>query len=156
MASPICRHIYANGIVASASYLLKPPSALHHLSNEIRTTFKSVDEITPDTTTSLPYLNGVVEEVLRIFPPIPAGLQRVSPGRTIARYWVPKDSHLSCSAWVLGHSEKCFLNPQQYHPERWLTPDHPLFDSLYDHDIRKPANLLDLGREPVRGSIWLG
>ncbi|KAG5759689.1 hypothetical protein H9Q72_012181 [Fusarium xylarioides] len=60
--------------------LLKNPDTLATLQKEIRSSFSSREEITGDSTTGMLYLNSVIEEGLRLFPPAPFGLPRVCPG----------------------------------------------------------------------------
>jgi cytochrome P450 len=50
-------------------YLLKNPSILQKLVEEIRTTFPTEESINMVSTRGLKYELAVIEEVLRIFPP---------------------------------------------------------------------------------------
>lgn len=52
-------------------YLLTNPSILHTLSTEIRSTFQAESDITFARVGRLPYLRAVIEEGLRIYPPVP-------------------------------------------------------------------------------------
>ena len=60
-------------------YLLKTPHAYKKLCVEVRSAFTSNDQITLVATGQLQYLAAVLEEGLRIFPPVPASLPRVVP-----------------------------------------------------------------------------
>jgi len=60
-------------------YLDRTPSALKALHEEIRGTFKSYSEINAASTVSLRYLNAVIFEGMRIYPPLPFALPRVVP-----------------------------------------------------------------------------
>jgi cytochrome P450 len=75
---------------ASTYYLLKNPEVLEKLKTEVRSAFASSGEIDGENTKKLLYLNAVVEEGLRIFPPAPFGLPRVCPGAMIDGVWVSK------------------------------------------------------------------
>ena len=60
-------------------YLLQHPDAMRHVQSEVRTAFKREEEITlrsVSSTSSLPYLNAVIQESLRCYPPVPATLPR--------------------------------------------------------------------------------
>jgi cytochrome P450 len=70
--------------------LLKNPEVLEKLKTEVRSVFASSGEIDGENTKKLLYLNAVVEEGLRIFPPAPFGLPRVCPGAMIDGFWVRK------------------------------------------------------------------
>jgi cytochrome P450 len=55
---------------------VKNPSKLVKTTNEIRSKFKSIDEITLANVNSLRYLNAVFTEGLRLWPPGPETMRR--------------------------------------------------------------------------------
>lgn len=59
----------AAGLTAATYYLTKYPKVLQKLREEITANFTSNEDIHLDTVGRLPYLNAVVQEVLRIYPP---------------------------------------------------------------------------------------
>lgn len=59
----------------TTNYLMKFPKAYQSLVQEIRTTFPTVEAINFASLASLPYLNAVIEEGLRMSPPYSAALQ---------------------------------------------------------------------------------
>lgn len=67
---------------------------------EVRSAFKSADEINGASTAKLSYLSGCIKEGLRIFPPSTYGLPRISHGVTISGHYVPKGVRL-CAATYL-------------------------------------------------------
>ena len=71
-------------------YLCKTPSALIRLTEEIRTSFASFDEITATRALQLSYLQAVIAEGLRIFPPGSQGFPRTCPGANIDGIWIPQ------------------------------------------------------------------
>ena len=66
-------------------------AALDNLTSEIRKSFKAEAEITIEAIKSLPYLNAVISEGLRLCNPVPGGLPRVVPegGDVYAGHFVP-------------------------------------------------------------------
>lgn len=72
-------------------YLFRNPAILTRLQHEIRSNFKTYDEINAQTTADLPYLHAVCLEALRMFPPLPLGLPRIVPpgGDTVDGCFVP-------------------------------------------------------------------
>lgn len=47
--------------------------------------------------------------------------------------------HCQVSTFTAMRSENYFRNPLDFHPERWLPPDHhPLYDTRYADDNLKP------------------
>jgi cytochrome P450 len=107
--------------------------------------------INSDSTQNLPYLFAVIEEGLRLFPPVPIGLQRLSPGAEVDGYYVPKGTTVSISAWTQTHSEKYFHNPRGFHPERWLPDHHPLYDPDFKNDVRDASKPFSIGPRACLG-----
>lgn len=74
--------------------LVQHPGVLQNLKTEIRSMFPSEDDISIVATTHLPYLNAVINEGLRLDPPVAIGAPpRVVPqgGDTICGRFVPAD-----------------------------------------------------------------
>lgn len=61
-------------------YLLtKHPYSLDQLQQEIRETFLTSSEISAVKCARMPYLNAVIEESLRLYPPVASSLPRLVP-----------------------------------------------------------------------------
>ena len=71
-------------------FVLSSALAYLKLTEEIRSHFSNPSTISAVTTESLTYLNAVICEGLRICPPIPIGLPRISPGAHISGFYIPK------------------------------------------------------------------
>jgi len=71
-------------------WLCRTPLVYEKLKEEVRSRYKSSSEITSLSAT-FPYLTAVIHEILRIFPPIPFGMPRISPkgGETVDGIFVP-------------------------------------------------------------------
>ena len=70
-------------------HLLKDPSGMRKLCEEIREAFPTQEQITMDALGELPFLNAVINEGMRLGPPTPAILSRLSPGANVCGYWLP-------------------------------------------------------------------
>ncbi|TVY16496.1 Cytochrome P450 monooxygenase FCK2 [Lachnellula arida] len=68
-----------------------------------------------------PYLNGVINEALRLHPPVPSGLPRFTPpeGITIGSTYIPGNVQISTPFWSMGRLESCYKNAEEFLPERW-------------------------------------
>lgn len=73
-------------------WLLKNPDIYRKLVHEIRSTFEKEEDITSLSVTSAKYLLAVLSEGLRIYPPSPGGLGRVTPsgGSMVDGRWMPE------------------------------------------------------------------
>ncbi|KAI1483691.1 cytochrome P450 [Daldinia eschscholtzii] len=114
----------ATCLAAAVYYLLKTPTALNKLVNEIRSSFSSYESINAKKAMQLPYVRAVIDEALRIHPPGSLGAQRISPGCNIDGYWVPKGAEVYTSSWSISHDPKYFKEPTMFKPERWLDPTY--------------------------------
>ena len=83
----------ATFLAGTTYYLASSPHASHKLQTELRREFSSLDEINSKALMQCMYLNAVVEEGLRIYPPAGAGhLSRIVPkgGCEIDGVWIPE------------------------------------------------------------------
>ena len=71
---------------------------------------------------SLAYLNAVINEALRLMPPVPQGLQRATPsgGMQLAGKWIPGNTLVSISPFTGRRDARNFAQPDSFIPERWL------------------------------------
>lgn len=78
-------------LTASIYYLLTNPEAGARARAEIRTIFSSIDEMTLAATARLPYLQAVIQESLRLFPPnSPTNNRLTGPhGEIIDGHYIP-------------------------------------------------------------------
>ncbi|KAG5660139.1 hypothetical protein KAF25_003661 [Fusarium avenaceum] len=110
----------ANLLAGAMFYLLRCPDKMTKLQDEIRSAFSSMDEIIADSVSNLEYLNAVIEESLRIFPPATFGLPRVSTGATVDGVYIPKGTVVSVDPWTASHDDRNFTHPYEFIPERWI------------------------------------
>lgn len=79
-------------LLSGATYLLlKHPEAMKKVVEEVRSTFKSEEEITLSSVGSLEYMLACLNESMRLYPPVPIGMPRVVPkgGAKVAGTFVP-------------------------------------------------------------------
>lgn len=83
----------ASGMSGIVYNILSHPKVLQRLTKEISSEFSQGQEILNAKTSALPYLNAVISESLRIYPPVPARFPRRTgkQGNEIDGYSVPKD-----------------------------------------------------------------
>ncbi|RDW85292.1 hypothetical protein BP6252_02882 [Coleophoma cylindrospora] len=107
-------------------YLLQTPRVYAKVKEEVRAAFKDAQEITLTSTARLPYLHAVIEEALRLYPPVPFALLRKTPpeGDMINGEFVPGDTCVGVNHYAAYHTADHFYEPKVFAPERWL-PDRP-------------------------------
>ncbi|OIW22978.1 putative cytochrome P450 monooxygenase [Coniochaeta ligniaria NRRL 30616] len=102
--------------------LLSNPDTFRKLTDEVRSSFKSDDEITLLSVGSLTYMFACLNEALRVYPPVAGGMPRSTPNgeATIDGYVVPKDTSIAVWQWATNHRSANFKEPFAFRPERWM------------------------------------
>ncbi|KZL72864.1 benzoate 4-monooxygenase cytochrome P450 (BCL4p) [Colletotrichum tofieldiae] len=114
-------------------FLAQNPEKFERLTKEIRAAFKSYKEINAVKAQQLPYLQAVINEGLRLFPPASNGASRVSPGFSLHGKYIPEGTEINVSPWSITHNPKYFSDPWDFKPERWLDPN-----STDNRDANRP------------------
>ncbi|RKP36912.1 cytochrome P450, partial [Dimargaris cristalligena] len=75
----------------------------------------------------LPYLEAVIQESLRFYPPAPPAIYRIIPseGVTINGYFVPGGKQIATPIYSVNHSPWQWDRPDEFRPERWLDGRKP-------------------------------
>ncbi|KAF7671803.1 hypothetical protein GT037_010026 [Alternaria burnsii] len=115
----------ATALACITYHLLKFPEIGLRLQTEVREAFNFYQEINGTSTTSLLYLNAVILEGMRVYPPLPFPLPRVVPqgGDVVDGHFIPEGTIVSTNPFAASMSSQNFLNPWKFDPERWLTKD---------------------------------
>lgn len=67
-----------------------------------------------DDLRSLPYLNQIITETLRLYTGVPSGLPRVSPhGAALAGHWIPAGVTVTTQAYSLHRNPGVFTDPDR-------------------------------------------
>lgn len=86
-----------SSMLSGVTYLLlSNPDALKKVTEEVRTSFKSEDEITLTSVSRLTYMLACLNEALRSYPPVPFGMPRMVPkgGATVSGEFIPENVSL--------------------------------------------------------------
>jgi cytochrome P450 len=101
-------------------YLLSEnPEAEAHLHEELRAVLGGRPAGVSDLE-KLPYLNAVVHESLRLYPPAFIMARMNVETVTVGGYEIPPRSTLLASQWVMHRDARFFGQPERFLPERWL------------------------------------
>jgi cytochrome P450 len=124
--------------MTTATYLLlQYPQTLQHLAAEIRnSSFADISQIKVASTQSLPYLNAVISETLRLHHPTPGSLPRIVPdeGISIDGSFVPGGYVVGVSLYNIHNRNENFFQPREFHPERFLDKTDIRYDEAFDRD----------------------
>ncbi|KAE8352502.1 cytochrome P450 [Aspergillus coremiiformis] len=112
-------HTTQNALCAVIFFVLTHPESHAKLVRELQSAFTSAEDITGDVVQRLPYLNAVLTEALRLYPPVPLGGPRVSPGAYVDGVYLPAGTEVCTSLFALHHNPDYFNEPYEFIPERW-------------------------------------
>lgn len=141
----------ATALQGATYHLLRKPHCLERLQKEVRNAFMSISDIDRNSSASLSYLTAVIEEALRIYPPVPIGLPRVSPGATVDGSYVPAGAIVHTPLWTLCHSPQFWHEPYDFHPERWLASDDPEYNNAFAGDDKNASKPFSVGPRACMG-----
>jgi cytochrome P450 len=113
-------------IAATFFYIARNPLVYRKLSEEIRTTFKSAEDIKMGPLlNSCKYLRATINETLRMSPPGANEFPRevLEGGLRIGEHYFPAGVNVGCGLWALFHDENIFGDPFVFRPDRWIVGD---------------------------------
>ncbi|RSM03390.1 hypothetical protein CDV31_010524 [Fusarium ambrosium] len=126
---------------AATYYLTTHPDILAKLNDEVRSAFTSEDEIDMISVQKLPYMLAVLNESLRMFPPVVNGIPRlIGPGGdTIIGQYIPEGTTVDIWHWAVYRNPDHFAQPNDFVPERWLG------DPCFDNDAKRALQPFSIG-----------
>ncbi|KAL3708553.1 hypothetical protein TMatcc_006537 [Talaromyces marneffei ATCC 18224] len=116
-------------------HTLAHPNIHEELVKEVMEAFKSEQEIVMANVHGLTYLNAVLQECLRIYPPVAVTLPRVVPdgGEVIDGRYVPASTTVGVNHYACYHDPRNFHRPDDFLPERWMPGAKNKFPFSQDH-----------------------
>ena len=96
---------------------------------------RSVDVRDSNSLKSLEYLTGLVNETLRLYPPLMSGGMRDSgpEGLHVGDKYIPGNVTIVSPRYSISRLESCFKYADQFIPERWTTrPELNLYGKAFN------------------------
>lgn len=136
-------HTTQNALCAAIYFILTHDDVRQKLVHELQSNVGSAESISGDVVQQLPYLNAVITEALRLYPPVPLGGPRVSPGAYVDGTYIPagvsdrfreneempvltkpvSQTEICTSLYALHHNPEYFSRADEFIPERWIDPE---------------------------------
>ncbi|KAJ4168526.1 hypothetical protein NW754_010444 [Fusarium falciforme] len=126
---------------AATYYLTTHPDILTKLNDEVRSAFTTEDEIDMISVSKLPYMLAILNESLRMFPPVVNGVPRlIGPGGdTIIGQYIHEGTTVDIWHWAVYRNPDHFAQPNDFIPERWLG------DTRFDNDAKRALQPFSIG-----------
>ncbi|KAL2870494.1 cytochrome P450 [Aspergillus lucknowensis] len=104
-------------------FLAKHPKTFQKLREEIEASVDPGELLYHSVLMGKPYLDGCINESLRLCPPTPSGLPRETgpDGLTIAGTHIPPRTTVSVPTYTTHRDPRNFREPEKFVPERWFS-----------------------------------
>ncbi|WPH01316.1 Hypothetical protein R9X50_00415500 [Acrodontium crateriforme] len=128
--------------------ILAHPLVYQRLVQEVRIAHSTENKITLASTGRLVYMDAVIRETLRLYPPVAITMPRVVPsnragGEVICGDWVPSGTTVGVNHYSACHSPANFHQPEDFVPERWMSGNDVPQD--YVSDCKEAAQPFSFG-----------
>ena len=113
-------------------YLLSAnPEVETRLLEEIASVVPDVDAMTPDDAGQMLYTQQVLEETLRLYPPVWLFTRRADEFDELETWDVPAGADIYLSPYVLHRTAEYWPDPDRFDPDRFLLENQPKRDRPY-------------------------
>ncbi|KAL4560043.1 hypothetical protein LXL04_032191 [Taraxacum kok-saghyz] len=103
------------------SELIKHPKVMKKLQQEVTQTAKGRSMIVEEDLEKMHYLKAVIKESLRLHPPVPLLVPRISMEDVkLNGYDIPKGTQVIINAWAIGRDPEIWEESEEFRPERFL------------------------------------
>jgi cytochrome P450 len=112
----------ATAIRATLLYIIATPNVLSRLLDEISSSHIS-SPITDSEARKMPYLQAVIKEGLRIYPPVTGFMYKLVPpgGETFNGIFIPENTEIGWATWAMMRDPKVWgADVKIFRPDRWL------------------------------------
>jgi cytochrome P450 len=115
-----------------AWYLLaKHPDVEQRLIEEAQEFLPNAAAVSHESAASMVYTQQVLEETLRLYPPVWLFTRRSNDEDEIGDYDVPTGTDIYLSPYLLHRTDRFWPDPDQFNPDRFAASDKPKKDRPY-------------------------
>ena len=112
------RETTANTLSWTWMLLGEHPNVRERLSQELTSVLQG-NAPTVEDLKRLPYTTMIIQEAMRLYPPVTDLSREVTEDCEIGGYLIEKGTTLVFSQWVMHHDSRYFDSPEVFDPERW-------------------------------------
>lgn len=115
----------ASALSFAICMLCQHPKVQIRLREEVRSLLPDprspASSISSNDIDSMPYLNAVCNEVLRLYPPVPLTVRVAAQDTTLIGHYIPKGTTIFMSPWATNADKDCWgEDAGDFNPDRWL------------------------------------
>ncbi|MCH6550056.1 MAG: cytochrome P450 [Proteobacteria bacterium] len=114
----------SSGILNWAWYLIaRHPTVDAKLFKEARQQVPDADLVNSQSIAELKYLHQVLDETMRLYPPVWLFSRHAIRDDTLADYDIPAGTDIYISPYILQHTEQYWPDPEKFDPDRFAAPE---------------------------------
>lgn len=102
------------------------PAIERRIHEEVDTVLEGAQPTAADAR-RLTTLRNVLQESMRLYPPVYVMFRQADRDVTMGGYDIPAGSLIMCSQWATHRDPRYFENPDTFDPDRWNEPSHPTY-----------------------------
>ena len=103
--------------------LLNNPQVMEKVKGELKRVLGKKTEVEESDIAQLPYLQAVVKEVLRLYPPVPMSFYRAEATVQVQGYTIPQGTTIMLNLWAVHRNADAWTDPEKFMPERFMDGD---------------------------------
>jgi len=109
-----------------------------------------------DDRPSLPYVEAIYREVMRLHPPLPLGIPHKSiEDDSYLGYHIPKGCVVVPNIWAMNRDEELYTRPDEFIPERFVDTETGPFTAINDIRAFGFGRRVCVGRYMADNTVWL-
>ncbi|CAN0890293.1 Desmethyl-deoxy-podophyllotoxin synthase [Linum grandiflorum] len=104
------------------SEIVKNPEVMQTAQTEVREVFGEKGSVGEQGLEKLKYLDAVIQESLRLHPPLPLLIPKENSERVTFKsgYEIPPKTKVLINAWAIGRDSRYWAEPERFHPGRFI------------------------------------
>ncbi|KAM3686240.1 hypothetical protein ACJW31_11G183000 [Castanea mollissima] len=107
-------------ILWTITELINHPFVFNKVREEINSVVGSTRLVDESDVENLPYLQAVVKETLRLYPPLPVTTRKCRQNCEIGGFEIPQETVVLINLYVIMRDPELWNNPNEFQPERFL------------------------------------
>ena len=124
----------SNAIEFAMAEIMNQPKVMNQIQQELEDVIGKHNIVEESHIHSLPYLEAVVKETLRLHPTLPLLVPHCpSETCTVGGYTVPKGSRIFVNLWAIQRDPTKWEDPSKFDPDRFLNKKWDFSGSDFDY-----------------------